>query len=462
MASIEKRGDSYRITVSCGYSADGTRKIKQSMTWKPSKPNLTPKQLEKQLQAAAAEFEQRCKSEGAVVAAVKFQPFCETYLNDVASRTLKPSTLNYYEQLKPRVYSQLGHLRLDRITPREIDKFIAFLCKERKAQKTVAVCTVDFQNLIQEHGYSQKRLAHDVGTNQQTLKDFGNGKPILWTTAEKIAALLECDAEKVFEKVEKSKGLSPKTVKNYISFVSSIFDYAVRTRVISRNPCEHCSLPTITEPDRKMLSLDEADRFLDILETAPLKYQAFFKLALYGGFRAGEILGLQWDDIDFRLNIVQIKRTAHYSKALGHYCTTPKTKSSDRILKLPEHVIDTLQKLQIEQRSLYEFGGVLWNEETRVFTTDTFVPMNSSTFSNWYRRIAEKNDLPLVSLHSFRHLNASLLINSGADVVTVSSALGHSQTTTTLSVYAHAFQKARAEALEAVANVLDNRRKKSG
>lgn len=462
MASIEKRGDSYRITVSCGYSADGTRKIKQSMTWKPSKPNLTPKQLEKQLQAAAAQFEQHCKSEGAVVAAVKFEPFAEAYLSDVASRTLKPSTLAYYEQLKPRVYSQIGHLRLDRITPREIDKFIAFLCKERKAQKTVAVCKVDFRNLIQQHGYSQKRLAHDVGTNQETMKGFANGKPILWTTAEKIAALLECDAETVFEKVEKSKGLSPKTIKNYVSFTSAIFDYAVRTRIIAHNPCEHCTLPTLTEPDRKMLSLDEADRFLDVLETAPLKFQAFFKLALYGGFRAGEILGLQWDDIDFRLNIVQIKRTAHYSKALGHYCTTPKTKSSNRILKLPEHVIDTLQKLQVEQRNLYEFGGVLWNEQTRVFTTDTFVPMNSSTFSNWYKRTAEKNDLPLVSLHSFRHLNASLLINSGADIATVSSTLGHAQTTTTLNIYTHAFQKARAEALAAVANALDNRRKKSG
>lgn len=357
MASVEKRGDSYRITVSCGYSADGSRQIKQSMTWKPSKPNLTQKQLEKQLQAAAAEFEQRCKSEGTVVASVKFEPFCEAYLNDVASRTLKPSTLSYYEQLKPRVYSQIGHLRLDRITPREIDKLIAFLCKERKSAKTVAVCKVDFRNLIQQHGYSQKRLAHDAGTSQQTLKDFGNGKPILQTTGEKIAALLECDAEMIFEKIEKTQGLSPKTIKNYVSFTSAIFDYAVRTRIIAHNPCEHCTLPTLTEPDRKMLSLDEADRFLDILETAPLKFQAFFKLALYGGFRAGEILGLQWNDIDFRLNIVQIKRTAHYSKALGHYCTTPKTKSSNRILKLPEHVLDTLQKLQVEQRNLYEFGG---------------------------------------------------------------------------------------------------------
>lgn len=78
------------------------------------------------------------------------------------------------------------------------------------------------------------------------------------------------------------------------------------------------------------------------------------------------------------------------------------------------------------------------------------------------KRKAEKNDLPLVSLHSFRHLNASLLINSGADIVTVSSTLGHAQTATTLSVYAHAFQKSRAQALAAVADVLDNRRKKSG
>lgn len=135
MASVERRGDSYRITVSCGYSADGSRQIKQSTTWKPSKPNLTPKQLEKQLQAAVAEFERRCKSEGTIVASVKFEPFAESYLADVASRTLKPSTLAYYEQLKPRIYAQIGHLRLDRVTPREIDKLIAFLCKERKAQK---------------------------------------------------------------------------------------------------------------------------------------------------------------------------------------------------------------------------------------------------------------------------------------------------------------------------------------
>ena len=98
MASIEKRGDSYRITVSCGYSADGSRQIKQSMTWKPSKPNLTPKQLEKALQTAVAEFEQRCKSEGAVVASVKFEPFAESYLagSTVSHRAKSTSLSGFY------------------------------------------------------------------------------------------------------------------------------------------------------------------------------------------------------------------------------------------------------------------------------------------------------------------------------------------------------------------------------
>lgn len=147
------------------------------------------------------------------------------------------------------------------------------------------------------------------------------------------------------------------------------------------------------------------------------------------------------------------------------YCSRNALLAGYEHLHCEQAVRNALQNLQRRKKKvygkLYEFGGVLWNEETRVFTTDTFVPMNSSTFSNWYKRTAEKNDLPLVSLHSFRHLNASLLINSGTDITTVASTLGHSKTTTTLNIYAHAFQKARAEALEAVANVLDNRRKKS-
>ena len=82
--------------------------------------------------------------------------------------------------------------------------------------------------------------------------------------------------------------------------------------------------------------------------------------------------------------------------------------------------------------------------------------MNGSTFLNWLEKICEENNLPKVNLHSFRHLNASLLIHNGVNPKTVQSCLGHSQASTTLNIYAHDFQEAEAQALGVVANILSN------
>ena len=70
------------------------------------------------------------------------------------------------------------------------------------------------------------------------------------------------------------------------------------------------------------------------------------------------------------------------------------------------------------------------------------------------REFCEKNGLKRINIHSLRHLNATLLINSGADIRTTSAALGHSNTTTTLNIYAHTFEEAQAKASEAVADIL--------
>ena len=75
--------------------------------------------------------------------------------------------------------------------------------------------------------------------------------------------------------------------------------------------------------------------------------------------------------------------------------------------------------------------------------------------SDTYGHICERTGMRYVNIHSFRHLNASLLINSGADVKTVSSVLGHAQTSTTLNIYAHSFATAQAAAIEAVANAIE-------
>ena len=101
MASVEKRGNSYRIKVSCGYKVDG-KQVTQRMTWTPD-PDLTEKQIEKELQRQIVLFEEECKNKQ-VVSTIKFEPFAEEWFEDYAKLNLKSTTYTRQRQLTKRVY----------------------------------------------------------------------------------------------------------------------------------------------------------------------------------------------------------------------------------------------------------------------------------------------------------------------------------------------------------------------
>ncbi len=121
MATIRKRGNSYQIRVFCGYDVHGNQ-VEQTKTWKPDK-KMTEKQIEKELNRQAVKFEEDCAS-GFVTAAVKFEEFAEDWFRNYAEVSLSPQTVRTYNALKSRLYSSFGHLRLDKITTRTIQKFI--------------------------------------------------------------------------------------------------------------------------------------------------------------------------------------------------------------------------------------------------------------------------------------------------------------------------------------------------
>ena len=98
--------------------------------------------------------------------------------------------------------------------------------------------------------------------------------------------------------------------------------------------------------------------------------------------------------------------------------------------------------------------GDKWIDNDKIFTAWNGAPMGPNTARHWFEGFCNANGLRYVSVHSFRHLNASLLISNGTDVKTVSALLGHSQTSTTLNIYAHAFAQAQAEASQAVADII--------
>ena len=129
MAAIQRRGNSFRIKVSCGYDTHG-KQVVQSMTWKPDE-GMTEKQIEKEVQRQAVLFEEACLK-GNVVATIKFEDFARQWFTEYAEIKLKQRTVEGYHQMEKRIYKAIGHIRLDKLTTRHIQKFIIDLCNAER------------------------------------------------------------------------------------------------------------------------------------------------------------------------------------------------------------------------------------------------------------------------------------------------------------------------------------------
>ena len=122
MATIRRRPNgTYEIKVSCGYGVDGKQR-NQYKSYKPE-PGMTKRQIEKEMQRQAILFEEDCKR-GQITAAVKFETFAEQWFEEYAKVNLRPTSYARMKQLTKRVYPAIGHKRLDKITARDIQKFI--------------------------------------------------------------------------------------------------------------------------------------------------------------------------------------------------------------------------------------------------------------------------------------------------------------------------------------------------
>lgn len=251
------------------------------------------------------------------------------------------------------------------------------------------------------------------------------------------------------------KPLSRKTVVHHLSFISDVFGYAVKMDMLSENPCKRVSVPKGEKKEKEIYTLEEIEQLFILLEEAPLKYRTFFTLAIYSGFRRGELLGLEWKDIDWEGRVISVHRTSNYTADKGTYTDTTKTKKSQRSLKFPLVVMDLLRAYKTEQDKEREKLGSKWVDNDRLFVKWNGEPMNNNTPYFWFHEFCEEHSFRFCDIHSMRHFYASALINEGVDAAAVSGALGHSVIGTTTSIYCHVFQQAQARVGDAIASVLD-------
>ena len=236
------------------------------------------------------------------------------------------------------------------------------------------------------------------------------------------------------------KGLSAKTVRNIHQILSSALKLAQEQRLILTNPAEGCALPRVEHQEMKTLTTVQlASFFREARESGVFE---LYYLELATGLRRGELLGLKWEDIDLERGDLRVRRQV--SRINGEVVEAPlKTKNAYRTLPLAEDTVGVLK----EQRK--KVGNSPW-----VFPSPNGGPISPDSVLHMLHRVLKRAGLPKVRFHDLRHTFATLALQNGVDVKTVSGMLGHFSAGFTLDTYAHITSAAQRQAAKTMENVL--------
>ena len=394
MATVTKRGDTYRIRVSCGYDIND-KQIMRSMTWKPT-PGMTKKQIEKELDRQTVLFEEQVRSgEFLQDGNIKLGDFCNQYLEILrTSESVARTTVAMHERaINHYILPSLGHIKMKDLKPIHVQKFIQEISKELPNTST-------------------------RNRNQPTMK------------------------------------LKPATIKRYYVVLQSILSRACKLGVISTNPAtsSKIDLPQQGQAEIEIFTKEEASKMLSCLNNEPLIYQALIHLAIVTGARKGELIALTWDNIDLKTGTIIIKQSNY--KLTGEEIKTKTTKSGKiRWVSIPPYCVSLLKDYRVHQMQEQIKAGDQWNDENWVFTQWNGKPMHVNTPSHWFSKFLAKYDLPHRKFHALRHTSATLLLANGTNIKTVSSRLGHSQLSTT-NIYLHSIEEADRAASQSFETIL--------
>ncbi len=453
MASIEKRSDGYRITVYDGYNDNG-RQVKHHKTWKPS-ADMTEYQIKKELERQCVAFEQECKSGQTLSGKIKFKEFTELWFDKYAVSHLRQTTLDNYHDLSKRVYQAIGHIRLDRLNPNDLNKFYASLMGYTPQNHNTFALNFRLKSILSERGITYREFAKMSNIGIRTINSVASGGNVSLDTAHKMTDCLKLNFEKSFKPANNQKGvLSSKTVKHYHSFISSVLSKAVSWGYIKDNPSDRVDPPRIERGQIKCFNTEQAKIFLKGLSGECLKYRVIFSILIYTGLQRGELLGLEWSDINFEKRTMSINKTSVHIRSKGIVTDATKNEYSIREIYISDELISLLKLYYKEQQEMKVKLGDMWVDTNRICIKEDGSPMGVGTPYGILQKLIEKYNLPQVSLHSLRHTNATIMIESGTDLKTTSDRLGHSQASTTMNIYVHQIKSSNEHAAENISKAL--------
>jgi integrase len=452
--SIEKRGEnSWRLVVSGGYDSKGKRiKYRKTISTSGRTEAAARKEAEKELAKFIAEVE---TGQVVTTSTIKFCTFVDLWINKYAEKNLEPKTYARYKaMLDSRILPFMGHLQLGQIKPVHLINFYSNLQENgiRLDKKYIAKKAL-FEH-IEKLGFSMTELSEKSGVSIRTLDKLQSYQDISSITAQKISIVVNKKISDVFEQSAESSGLSEKTIKHHHQLIATILQYAVKWQYLAYNPALRVDPPKVKKKETLHYEDEETFALLAALDEEPIKYKTMVILDVTTGMRRGELMGLKWKSINLENGIIDINRTNQYVSGIGVLTKDPKNESSNRLVSMPPFTIELLKQYKKWQDGEKEKAGDFWEDGDWIFTQWNGKPMHPDTISQWFPEFIRRCKLPKITFHGLRHTNASLLINSGMDIKSISSHLGHSSTSTTLNVYAHQFRTAEKESAERLQKLL--------
>jgi integrase len=453
MATITKRGDAFRITVSLGYDGD-YKQIRKTLTFKPP-AGVSANKARKLAEEQGVLFEQRVRGLPTYGENMTFGQLCDWFFTTIAPNKIRERTQdNYRQSLDYYVLSTFRNTKLKDLTAARLD--ILFANMQKGGGVSEMVTLRKNSNLPELVKNKAVKTAKEMGVSDVVLRKAVRGEILRADTAEKIAAYFGQKLSEMFATDNAQKPLSAHCIHSTVTALSSIFQSAYKAGIVKENPIRRTTPPKCEGKATSAPFLDEeqARQFVQLLDEQPQgTYKAAFFVLLYVGLRSGELRALHWDDVDLDGGVLYI-RHGLYEKNGEYTLTPPKNNSSIRALKLPQDVIDVLADYKEWQTEQSVVLGSRWTDCGIVFPNTIGGYLDGQSFNKKLKQIIAGSGLPDIHVHSLRHTTASLLINNHETAATVSAQLGHASIDTTNRVYIHAFKSAQAAAAQGLQTLL--------
>ena len=258
--------------------------------------------------------------------------------------------------------------------------------------------------------------------------------------AIKLGRLSKKQVYDMFDALKKD-GVRDRTLQEVYKVLHRAIQVALKRDKVSSNVLALVDKPIASKRKRVILrSEDETQRFREAVKNS--RYSVLYRTALDTGLRQGELLALNWENVNLTKGYVYVNSTLTRTSDGGLVASPPKTASSVRTVKLRQDTVDMLRLYQKKQMAS-ERGLSAW-----VFPAENGGPMcKDGLLRKDFREVVKAAGIPGFSFHGLRATHATMLAQAGVPVRSVMDRLGHSTSRMTLEVYTHATPAMQDEAV---------------